>query len=101
VALQGRAEIVGILTMATVLKDIDGGRSVRVEVRNGSAFIWGRGFSYEFDLNILANAAIDFLLETHRCRVGAKGGAHPMSEACPILRGAKEPAEERRELIQP
>lgn len=99
--------------MATVLKDIDGGRSVQVEVRNGSAFIWGRGFSYEFDLNILANAfrreigadvasqAIDFLLETHRCKAGANGGAHLVSEACPMLRSAKEPAEERRELIQP
>lgn len=37
------------------MRDIDGARTVEFEVRGGSVFMWGTGFSYEFDRGILAH----------------------------------------------
>lgn len=36
----------------TRTKDIDGARNVEWHVDAGSVFMWGRGFSYEFDRGI-------------------------------------------------
>lgn len=37
------------------MKDIDGARDVEWEVTANSVFVWGRGFSYEFDRGIFAH----------------------------------------------
>lgn len=37
------------------MKDIDGARTMEFEVRGGSIFVWGAGFSYEFDVKLFAH----------------------------------------------
>lgn len=38
--------------MTTYVKDLDGGRTVELEVRGKRVFLQGNGFCYEFDLGI-------------------------------------------------
>lgn len=42
--------------MPTKLKDLDGARVAHIEARGDSVFVWGRGFSYEFDRAIFLHA---------------------------------------------
>lgn len=39
----------------TRMKDIDGAREVEFEAIGGSIYVWGRGFSYEFDRGLFAH----------------------------------------------
>ena len=46
----------GMLVVDVRIKDFDGAREVELEVKGGSVFAWGHGFSYEFDLGIFRHA---------------------------------------------
>lgn len=37
------------------IKDIDGAREVKFQIKGGSLFVWARGADYEFDLGIYRN----------------------------------------------
>lgn len=37
------------------MKDMDGAREVHFEARGGRVYMWGRGFSYEFDAGVFAH----------------------------------------------
>ncbi len=39
--------------MASRLRDKDGARPMYVEARGASVFLWGRGYSYEFDKGLI------------------------------------------------
>jgi hypothetical protein len=43
------------------IKDIEGAREVQFEVQGGSVFVWGRGFSYEFDRGIFKHQIVRLL----------------------------------------
>jgi len=42
--------------VTTTVRDLDGARSVQVDVQGSLVFMWGRGFSYVFDKGIVLNA---------------------------------------------
>lgn len=56
------------------MKDIDGARSMEFEAIGDSIFVWGRGFSYEFDRGLFAHQMRKILDLVERERVPLGGG---------------------------
>ncbi len=51
--------------MPTVLKDIDGGRSVNIRAKGGSIFLWTDKDCWEFDSKLFSHAITRALWRDH------------------------------------
>lgn len=66
------------------MKDMDGARVVEFEAIGDSVFVWGRGFSYEFDKGVFTHQMRRMLGVMERERVPLGGGTL-CSKPCPGL----------------
>lgn len=54
------------------VKDRDGARTLHLEVKDGSLYLWGRGFSYEFDESLFLHAMSKAIMAIPETAVAAE-----------------------------